>query len=105
MTYQQQPSDPNQQYQQPYQQAAYPPPQPGYMPQSRTVTTGGIPGWMHALYAIGTFFTCGLLGIVWVLHWWFAKSKSVTNTTYQQYPPQQGYPPQPPPPPQYPPQQ
>lgn len=72
--------------------AQYPPPQPppgqypaqGYAPpmgyQHTTVASGGIPGWMHVLYAVGGFFTCGILWVVWPIHWWFAQSKSRSTT-------------------------
>jgi hypothetical protein len=82
----------------PHQQSygqPYPPPA-GY--QQTTVATGGIPGWMHVLYAIGGFFTCGVLWVVWIIHWWFAQSKSRSTTvvtpTYHPPPQQPPYPPQ-----------
>ncbi|TNH21006.1 hypothetical protein FHG89_32620 [Micromonospora orduensis] len=86
----------------------YPPPQAahgqyppqGYPPptgfQQTTVASGGIPGWMHVLYAVGGIFTCGVLWVVWIVHWWFAQSKSRSTTTVTAVPPQ--------PPHQYPPQ-
>ncbi|WP_320066750.1 hypothetical protein [Micromonospora sp. RTGN7] len=65
--------------------------------QQTTIASGGIPGWMHVLYAVGGLFTCGLLWLVWPIHWWFAQSKSRSTTTVTSaYPPPPGpghYPP------------
>ena len=75
-----------------YGQPGYPPPY-GY--QQASVTTTGLPGWMRGLYAVGGLFTCGVLWLVWLAHWWFVKSKSQTTTVSgPAYPPNQGWPPQ-----------
>lgn len=63
-----------------HQQQVPPYPPPAAHGQT-TVTNTGLPGWMHALYAIGGVFTCGALWIVWAIHWWFAQSKSKAQTT------------------------
>lgn len=76
-----------------YPPQAYPPPV-GF--QQTTVASGGIPGWMHVLYAVGGLFTCGVAWVIWPIHWWFAQSKSRSTTVVTQVPQ--------PPPHQYPPQ-
>lgn len=68
---------------------------PGFTPvqpavyRQHTVAHTGLPGWMHALYAVATVFTCGLAGIAWGIHWWVVQSKSKATTTYQPMPPPQ----------------
>ncbi len=82
---------PQPQWQQQYP-GPYPP--PPVQPVQQTVTTTGLPAWMHIIYAIGGIFTCGVLWAVWAVHWWFIKSKGKsTTTTYGGH--------QPPPPPPY----
>jgi hypothetical protein len=78
-------------------QGAYPPPASF---QHTTVASGGIPGWMHALYAIGGVLTCGFAWIIWIFHWWFAQTKSRSTTVVTAVPPQ--YPPHQDPPHQHP---
>lgn len=67
----------------------------GYLPsqQTHTVASTGLPGWMHVLYAIGGFVTCGILWVVWAVHWWFVQSKTKTTAMTQAsiYPPPPPY--------------
>lgn len=82
-----------------YQQPAPPPPPPPQFVhhQVQVKASGGLPGWMHAVYIVAGFFTCGLAWIAWAIHWWFAqsKAKAMVQTTYVQPPaPPPSYPPQ-----------
>jgi hypothetical protein len=59
--------------------------------------SGGLPGWMHAIYAIAGIPTCGIAWVAWAIHWWFAqsKAKATVHATYVQPPaPPPSYPPQ-----------
>jgi len=68
-----------------YPQYGYPPqgyqqPPPGYPPQpQRVVTSVGLSTTVHVLYAIGGFFTCGILWGVWIIHAVMAKKKVTTT--------------------------
>lgn len=59
--------------------------QPVY--QQTTVTTTGLPTWMHVMYAVGGIFTCGLMWIAWGIHWWVVQSQSKSTTIAQGRPP------------------
>lgn len=79
------------------QPAPYPtyPPPPAYVPAqmmpqvSQTITSGGLPTWMHLCYALLGWIPCFAGWIIWPIHWWFSKSRAnattVTQTMY--YPP------------------
>lgn len=74
-------------------------PQHPYQPpaQTRTVTTGGLPVWMHLCYLFLGWMPCFLGWVLWPIHWWFAKSKTVQVThaapVYPAYPPPPALPP------------
>lgn len=77
--------------QQPYQPPRYIPP-----PPARTVTSSGLPIWMHLCYLFLGWIPCFLGWVIWPIHWWFAKSKtvSVAHPAPTSRPP--AYPPPPP---------
>ena len=77
---------------QPPPPAQYPPPPYGYPPQpvgyvlpqqTQTVSTSGLPVWMHVCYATLGWIPCFLGWIIWPIHWWFAKSKTTTQMVTQ----------------------
>jgi hypothetical protein len=49
-------------------------------PTTTTVTSGGLPVWVHVLYGTLGWIPCFLGWIIWPIHWWFAQRKSTTRT-------------------------